>query len=350
METPSLDIGRRRVWHRVIRAAAWLAVGAAVGLVAWRLFTDPVIRGLSPRSFHWLSLALATVIGILGQLLYSSRWYWLLRVLQAPFTWVEAVSAGLMAQLLGSVAIGSAGSDVYRGIATGRSRAGHRVGIVASILADRVVGLYSLLCLAALAATFTPGSGRWQGVRAASLPVLWTAVIVGGGCILAGLFFNLGLALAWTRHFPPVHRLVVPMLAAVERFRSRPGVIFLGIASGMVVHALSATGLWLLARGLGLPHPTLAEHCLIVPLAMCTGLVPLPMAGLGAMELVMDGLYQMAVPDAAGAGLVVALVGRITGLAVNAILAAVFVSLSRALDSISTGKDVFISHGSGGST
>ena len=329
MEVASPDRTRRYAWQRGIRIAAWLAVAGAVVLMAWRLFTDPLIRGLSPQSCDWPSLALAGIVGIVAQLLYSSRWYWLLRVVQAPFSWAQAVSAGLTAQLLGAVAIGSAGSDVYRGVATGRSRAGHRVGIVATILADRVVGLYALFCVAACAATVTPGTGRWQAVRAASLPVLWTAVIVGGASIVAALFFHLGPVLAWIRHFPFLHRLVTPILATVERFRSRPGIIFIGIASGMVVHTLSATGLWLTARGLGLPHPTLAEHCLIMPLATCTALLPLPMAGLGAMELVIDGFYQTAMPSAAGAGLVAALVGRILGLTTNALLAAIFLPLSR---------------------
>lgn len=332
MEAP-IPNTRRHAWRRAIRAVAWLAVGAAMSLMAWRLFTDPVIRGLSPRAFDWTSLAFAVIIGIVAQLLYNSRWYWLLRVVQAPFSWVQAVSAGLMAQLLGAVAIGSAGSDVYRGVATGRSRAGHRVGIVASILADRVLGLYALFCVAACAAALSPGEGRWQAVRAASLPVLSTAALAGGLCIIAGLFFNLGPVLAVTRHLPLLHRLVVPMLAAVERFRSSPGVIFLGVASGMAVHALSAVGLWLIARGLGLPHPTLAEHCLIVPLATCTGLLPLPMAGLGAAELVVDGLYQTAIPGAAGAGLVAALVGRILGVGINAMLVAMLLPLSRLVHS-----------------
>lgn len=332
MEAPIPDI-RRGVWRRVIHVAAWLAVAAALSLMAWRLFTDPVIRGLSPYAFHWPSLGLAGAIGIVAQLLYNSRWYWLLRVVGAPFTWVQAVSEGLMAQLLGAVAIGSAGSDVYRGVATGRSRAGHRVGIVASILADRVLGLYALFCVAACAATATPGMERWQAVRAASLPLLWGAVLVGGVVIVASLFFQLGPILAWTRHLPVVHRLVVPMLAAVERFRSSPGVILLGVASGMAVHALSAVGMWLIARGLGLPHPTLAEHCLIVPLATCTGLLPLPMAGLGAAELVVDGLYQTAIPDAAGAGLVAALVGRTLGVGINAMLVAMLLLLSRLVHS-----------------
>ncbi len=324
MEPGPPDLARRYAWRRMARAAGWVAVAGAVSLMGWRLATDPLVRGLAGRSLDYGSLAIAGVVACLTQLLYCTRWYWFLRVVQVPVSWLKAVSAALMAQLVGSLAIGSAGSDVYRGVVTGRDRAGHRVGVVASILADRVAGLYSLVCLAAIAAAFTPGTGRWQVLRAASLPVLWAAVAVGGACILAGLFFNLGPALAWTRHWPLLHKAVVPMLAAVERFRSRPDVYLLGIVSGMAVHALGAATLWLVARGLGVAHPSLAEHFLIGPLATCTGLLPLPMAGLGAAELVVDELYKTAIPEAAGAGILVALTARAINIIANLSLAAFF--------------------------
>ena len=333
---PNLDRSRH-AWRWAIRLAAWLAVVVATGFMVWRLATDPIVRGLSGRSLDYGSLALAGIVSCAAQLLYCSRWHWFLRVVHVPVSWLEAVSASLMAQLLGAVAIGAAGSDVYRGVVTGRDRAGHRVGVVASILADRVAGLYSLVCLAALAGSFTSGSGRWQLLRSASLPVLWTAVAVGGACIFSGLFFNLGPALAWTRHWPFIHKAVVPMLAAVERFRSRPGVYGVGIVSGIGVHALGAAMLWLVARGLGLPHPSLAEHLLIGPLAACTGLLPLPMAGLGAVELVVDELYDTAIPNAGGAGMVAALVVRILTLLAVAFLAAATNSLSRLVHSSKSG-------------
>jgi hypothetical protein len=298
------------------------------GLMAWRLAGDPQVRRLSPRGFDLPSLALSAGAIVLSQMLYCTRWHWFLRVVRAPIGWAPAVFTGLVAQLLSAVAIGPAGGDVYRGVVTGRGQAGHRVGIVASILADRVAGLYALFCVAALAATFTAGSGRWEIVRIAALPVLWTAVLGGGAAVLAGLFLNLGPALALARRVPVVLRFVAPVLAAVERFRSSPGVYALAIASAMAGHALNAASLWLVARSLRVAHPTLAEHCLISPLAACTALLPLPMAGLGAVELVIDELYRTAVPEAEGAGLLVAFGVRLLTLAVTAALAAAFLPLS----------------------
>lgn len=328
-DSPAADTVRQPRWRALLRGCLWTAVAVAAGLMLVRLARDPNVRGISVSRLDIPSLVLAAGATALAQALYCSRWYWFLRIVQAPVSWAQAVFTGLVAQLLSAVAFGPAGGDVYRGIVTGRGQTGHRVGIVASILADRVVGLYSLFCVAALAATFTTGDGRWQAVRTASLPVLWGAVLGGGAFMLAGLFLNLGPLLGLARRVPAVLRLVTPVLAAVERFRSSPGVYALGIASGMAAHAANAATLWLVARGLGVPHPSLAEHCLISPLAACTTLLPLPMAGLGAVELVVDELYRTAVPGAAGAGLLVAFVGRLLVLAVVAVMSAAFLPLAR---------------------
>ncbi|MDA1038712.1 MAG: lysylphosphatidylglycerol synthase transmembrane domain-containing protein [Planctomycetota bacterium] len=315
-------------WWRLIRVATSLTVVFAVFLMVWRFTEDPTFRRLSPDSFHWPSLFLAGSTTVLAQLLYHLRWYWLLRVVQAPLTWMEAMAAGLVAQLLGAMAIGSAGSDVFRGISTGRSRRIHRPAIVATILADRVIGLYSLFCVAAWAALISPETGQWQAIRTATLPILWTAVVAGGAIIITGLVLPTSFLLAWTRSFPRLHRHVMPMLEAVHRFRERPAMIAGSIVNAMAVHALGATSLWLIARGLRLPHPSLSAHCLIMPLATYSALLPLPMAGLGPVELIIDSLYQAAVPMATGVGFIVALAGRMLGLTINALMVAAFLPLS----------------------
>lgn len=314
-----------------MRGCAWGAIGIAAVLMGRQLATDPLVKELSPSRLDAMSIALAGAACILSQLIYFSRWHWFLRTAQAPLPWVQVVLTGLIAQMLGTLGIGSVGSDVYRGVVTEREWPKHRVAIVGSIIADRVAGLYALFCVAALAATFTPGLGRWQLLRTASMPVLWTTVAIGGIVILAGLFCNFGPSLACTRSFPRLYRFLALIFAAVDLFRGNRKVFAFGIASGMVVHMLNAATLWLVARGLGVRRPTLAEHFLISTLATSTGLIPLPMAGLGAVELIIEQLYRAAVPGATGAGLLAALGTRLLGLGFTILLAAVFMPLSRRL-------------------
>lgn len=311
---------------RILRLLAYAAVLVACGFVLRRMAADPELRSLSPERFDWGSLTAAVVVCAASQLLYFDRWFWLIRVMQAPLARREALATAALAQLLGSLAFGGAAGDVYRGVVTGRGRAGHRMGIVTSILADRLTGLYGLVCLAAVAATLTPGDGRWGAVRDASLPILWAAVGAGAAGIALGLGLDPSRLLGWTRSVPGLRRVADPLLEAAARYRRRPLPFLLAILGGMAVHALNATVLWLVARGLGLPRPSLAEHCLIMPLATCTGLLPLPLAGLGAMELVIDELYQAAVPAAKGAGAIASVGVRIVSIVTNILLTAVLAS------------------------
>lgn len=313
-----------------MRLAAAATVVAASGWMLWRLSSDDRLANIATRRLDFRLIAGATALCVASQILYFARWHWLAHTLGVPLGRREAMLAAATAQLLGSLAFGAAASDIFRVLANAPRCAGHRVGLVASILADRLSGLYALVCLAAIAAVVaTSGGPEWTTIRVASLPVLWAGVLVGGGCFLFGLLFDLGPVLSATRRWPVVHALVVRVLSAIERFRSAPTAIVRAILAGTVIHSLNAASLWMLAGGLTLPHPTLSAHGLILPLATCAGLLPLPMAGLGAVEAIIDGLYKTALPEAAGAGLVASLALRIVSLAANAAIVAVLVPAVR---------------------
>lgn len=311
----------------MLRALPSVIVVSACIAAALNLAYDPRISALSFRKIDGIRISAAMLCCAAAQLLYFTRWHWLLRVVSVPLTWVAAVTAAAVAQLFGSLALGVAAGDVYRGISVGSRCPGHRVGLVTSILADRVSGIYAIVCLASLAAVpAAAGNDRWNAIRTVALPVLWTAAATGALCIAGGLFANLGPMLAFTRQWPTVHKAIVPILTAIERFRSRPWIYVAAVLVGIAVHALNAAGFWLLAGGLSLPHPSLVQHCLILPLVTCTGLLPLPLAGLGAVELMIDQLYQAAVPGAQGAGVLASLVFRGLSLGANAAIAAILVA------------------------
>lgn len=325
----------------VVRVVATGIVVAGCGWMVWDLAGDDRLRGLYSGALDVPMLAASVGLCAASQLLYFARWPRLARTLGVPLGWIEAVLAAATAQLLGSLAFGAAAADMFRAVTNATRCAGHRVGLVASILADRLSGLYALVCLAAAAGSLTPaGSAEWNAIRAASLPLLWLAMVAGGGCFLLGLLVNLGPVLELTRRVPLVHALVVRVLSAIERFRAAPAALMYSIVAGVVVHALNSGSMWLLAGGLSLPRPSLAAHCLILPLAACTGLLPLPLAGLGAVEMIVDTLYTAANPEAHGAGLIVSLTLRIMSLAVNGLLVAALAVASRIWPAIDVTADV----------
>jgi hypothetical protein len=82
--------------------------------------------------------------------------------------------------------------------------------------------------------------------------------------------------------------------------------------------SLNIFGFYLLSHSLAGVGPTLIEHVRIVPPALISGVVPLPMDALGALDLALNYLYQTfsAESGANGRGLAVAMVHRVVGFSV----------------------------------
>ncbi len=82
--------------------------------------------------------------------------------------------------------------------------------------------------------------------------------------------------------------------------------------------------MYLIARGLYTDPPTLAEHFVIVPIAMLASALPITPAGIGLLEASMDKMYDIipAVPTEAS-GTLVALVFEIVKV-VMAVLGTIF--------------------------
>jgi uncharacterized membrane protein YbhN (UPF0104 family) len=91
--------------------------------------------------------------------------------------------------------------------------------------------------------------------------------------------------------------------------------------------------MYTIAQALPGSLPTLADHFLIVPLAILAGAMPIVPNGLGSQELVMDFLYTQspsATPILAGQGMLVALVYRAVTMGVAIVGLAYYVA-NRAL-------------------
>jgi len=75
------------------------------------------------------------------------------------------------------------------------------------------------------------------------------------------------------------------------------------------VQAMLALSVYFIARGLYTSPPTLAEHFVIVPLAMLVSALPITPAGVGLLEAALHSLYKV-IPAAttAASGTLVALV------------------------------------------
>jgi uncharacterized membrane protein YbhN (UPF0104 family) len=177
---------------------------------------------------------------------------------------------------------------------------------IASVAADRGVGLIGLFWLAAFAAIF---------LNFAPIPssVVTPTVIVGA------------IALAGFLAAPLVARLVHLMPRPIRRaggiiapYLHHPAALIPAIALSIVLQITLALGQYILALGLGLTVP-LSLFILCVPIANVFASLPLTLNGLGIREsayLLLFGMAGVRKEDAIALGLLwfaVTLVGGMTG-------------------------------------
>jgi uncharacterized membrane protein YbhN (UPF0104 family) len=283
-------------------------------------------------SKNWPFLGLALLFFIAAQLLTMARWYWLVRALDLPFRWNDAVRLGFLGYLLTFVSLGTVGGDLLKALFVAREQPRRRLEAFSTVVVDRVFGLYSLILLAAGAIL---ASGIWRSPGTPAVGILCQAVFGVTAASTVGLLIFLSLRgsrtqqmLDWLGRLPLLGKHTKPIAGAVLVYRQNLLTVVASIVVGLISQALVAASLWAVARALLAGGPGAGEHLIIVPLALLTTLLPLPGYGLGAFELALEFLYRHVGLAGAGAGLLVAVGFRMVMIA-TAVIGAVLCATSR---------------------
>ena len=274
-----------------------LKFGVSAGLIAWLVLQaqrDKAFADLASEPKNWSLLAAAAACCFAAVALTFVRWYVLVRALDLPFSLKDAFRLGFLGYLLNFVSLGTVGGDLFKAVFVAREQPGRRAEAVATVVLDRLVGLYMLFVLGTIAilATdqMTSASREIQIICRGTL--ICTALGAAGIAILLIPGFTQGRFSAFLQQLPRVGMVFGKLLGAIRIYRQRLGMLALSGVMSLAVHSLSATGVWLVSRGLPGDSPSLADHLVIVPLAMVTGVLPLPVNGLGAFETAIVFLYE----------------------------------------------------------
>jgi glycosyltransferase 2 family protein len=294
--------------HIAITLLKFLIPIAIVGWLLWRIENEQWTQLVEqPKNFPLLGLAL--LVAMLSIVVSMLRWGLLVRCNGIRLGYVESLRLGSIGFLLSFVSAGSVGGDLFKAIFLARRNPGKGIEAVASVAVDRGVGLYGLLIVAvAILMVAPPRDGEQMQViarSAAVLTVLGTvllAALIFGGKTIDGILKRLGNR----RWIGGVVRKVADPLRV---FHTHPVQFFWAIAMSIGVHVLLAFSINLIAVGLFADAPSLSDHMIIVPLAMLVSALPLSPAGIGLLEVALQGLYEVvpAEPTAAS-GTLVALV------------------------------------------
>jgi uncharacterized protein (TIRG00374 family) len=314
--------------HRARRTLILLVKAAlAVAILSYLIVQVQRNEGfarLVDQPKQWGILAAALGCTFCAVTLTFFRWHVLITALDLPFHFVDTLRLASLGFALNFVSLGSVGGDLFKAVFLAREFPGRRTDAVATVIADRLMGLLTYLAVASVAIL----AADWSHVSAAAEVLCDTILLVTAvGYTVVGLIL-LVPALSgpriqdWIASLPVVGAICARLLGAVSAYRSQKLKLLMAGSISVALAALFITSFYLVARGLPLDAPTFADHAIIVPIANLAGAIPATPSGLGTLEAVAEALYQQ-VPShfgvVPGDGTMVALAHRLTMITVAVI-------------------------------
>jgi hypothetical protein len=269
---------------------------------------------------HPWYFALAIVFSTGSMLLTFYRWYLLVRAVDLPFTLANAFRLGLVGSFFNTMMPGSVGGDILKATFLAREQE-RRTVAVATVIMDRVIGLWAFLWFVTLIGGLCWVAGALQGEYEERVgQYLLSAAGLAGGSTLAWLMLGL-LPQRRAERFagrlsgiPKLGGSLAEAWRAVWMYRSRQRAIL----GALLLTQVSTLGLVLsfylssrtLAGGPGDEIPSLARHCVIVPFGLVIQAIPISVGGAGTGEWGFGTLYHK-LGNSRSSGVLASLVQRV---------------------------------------
>jgi uncharacterized protein (TIRG00374 family) len=277
-EPPEITEKARRNPYVAFALKTGLGV-AVVAILLWRNDPRPIFHLL--RRERPVFFSAAVVIFLTGQVMSAYRWQLLARLnhIGGPYReYLAYYFIGMFTNLF--VPAGLVGGDTARAVYLGRKE--NCLGeSIASVVADRGVGLLALFWLAAVCALFLDSSTLPANLVHATLTVGAISFI---GWLASPLLGRFAASLSGR-----LGAFVAPMFAYLRR----PPALLPAIALSLILQTSIVVCQYLIAVGLGL-HIGLGTFMLIVPIANVAASLPVTLNGLGVREATYVVLFGMA--------------------------------------------------------
>jgi hypothetical protein len=254
------------------------------------------------------------------------RWRLLIGALGLSFSIRETLRAGFLGYLANLLPLGLVAGDSLKAVMLIRRNPRRKTESVATIVVDRVLGLYSLLLLAAGASLFLPaeqldrlGDDREAIIRLCQ--VVQAASVVSSIGLVLMLIPAVTHSRLWDllEHTPVIGPVFHKLVAAMRAYQRRIDLLLAAIGISLIVHLSYVTAIWLMTLSIGISpehRPSSASIFVIVPPSMIAGALPL-----GFYEVAIKLLFRAASPPGApeNMGLLIALAYRLIQISIATI-------------------------------
>lgn len=276
-------------------------------------------RLTQPGPWGLLAGGLGLVLTIV--VLTMIRWCLLVRAVGIPLSMRDALRIGFLGYLFNLAPLGIVGGDLVKALMLSREHPGNRAKALASVIVDRILGLYVLFLVASASVLLC---SFWNlpdfYVRLARNAVLAVTAVSTAGIVV--LMIPGVLESRWVTSLTRSRKVgpaIDSLLVALRIYRANKLALLLGCLLTVPVHVLNTGSVLTISWGLGFTDIPWMSYFSIYSVSGILSTIPLPA---GPMEGAMQFVYVTAatgwveITKAAHQGLILALAYRLATLLV----------------------------------
>ncbi len=264
-----------------MKAAARAAVTAGLtGYILWKSHPRDVLAALAGAD--WRLIAIAVLLVLVDRALMAYRWVVLLCIIdpaeRPPF--IEVMRIFFVSTFVGTFLPASIGGDAVRAYRMARLKV--RGGdAVASVFMDRMLGVASILVMAAVGLMFTRD-------LAGNVTIMLSLAVAASACVATlVLVFSEGAARILSAALAPMPAALRHsgdrVLESIRRYAAYHGRLASVLAGSIAVQILRIVQAYFLGLGLAIALP-LPTYFAFIPLILLVMLLPVTFNGIGTSQ------------------------------------------------------------------
>lgn len=258
----------------------------------YRAAQNNAFHELLVREKNWRFLIPGLAFNLLATVLTIIRWRWLVRALDVPLSYKDSFRIGFIGFIFNLSPVGIVGGDVIKSCLLARKAPDKTAEVAASVIVDRVIGLYVMFLIGCGMIVSTGFFHRSEYVAKFAVTAMLLLTVV-STLFIVGILFpdsKRGTRRKILINIPLVGKILEKITVAIQVYRNDWRTLIGSVFLTLGVHCCFAISLYCFAMGMFQYAPSLIDHLVIYPVANTGSMIPL---SAGPFEYFLDVLYPL---------------------------------------------------------
>lgn len=267
----------------------------AFGLIFWMVQKGLIDFSVFQLMATPLNISIALGLGFINLALSNWRWTLLLNIRKFDVGLRQTMPLTLIAVFFNFAIPGAIGGDVVKAFYIAKDHPDRRLEAVTSVIVDRVLGLYGMVCMAIFAISINIP-------MIVSKPQLFLVSVSSFGVFLA---MTLALAAAfskrlrkslridWILQKVPGGSVGIKFYDAFQAYRQNPGVVFASLILGLMAQMVAVLFMVYIGILMGESELSFGTYIFAVPLGFIVSAIPISPAGIGVGQYAFLILFRL---------------------------------------------------------